>query len=385
MPAAANVSSMRSARRSPVTAPPRPPARRRAGPRSRPRRATRARARWSPLPRRGSPGRPSRSTAPRGSRSRPTPPTTSRPESPPGASERSFAGRSRSAPCVTITVRTSAGSRRSPSVSQNAAQVPQPLVRNASSVGAVPAPSNASLTASPSGVTPASSGATTDSRVTEGCGPAGCGTLRRALLRRPEPAHDLGVAAQQPRDQHQQQHQQHGLDRHERDHHAPPSAGGWTTRPFRQSASCSQVRSSTFWVALQFMPGDRRGVLADHQPADHLGGPGDLGVALAVAEVVAVDTQRRLQSPLAHWQPPGNTRARDPVAVDVVADAGVGAQPVALVGGALPPAGDVRARRGSGCRRAGSHSRTPCSRPCTDPCGSSPGRSTAQAVPGRIM
>ena len=84
---------------------------------------------------------------------------------------------------------------------------------------------------------------------------------------------------------------------------------------------------------------DRCGVVADDDAADHFGDVSDLRVALAVAKHVATDAE-----PVAITGRAVAT-ARDrlawqPVAVDVIPDAGVGTELLASVVGALPPAAD---------------------------------------------
>src|SRR5205823_5722611 len=74
------------------------------------------------------------------------------------------------------------------------------------------------------------------------------------LVGGPQPAQDLGMAAQQPRHQHHEQHKQHGLDRHQHGHHTPPPPGTCTANPSRQLASWLHVLSSTISVPLQFIP-----------------------------------------------------------------------------------------------------------------------------------
>src|SRR5579884_585151 len=92
--------------------------------------------------------------------------------------------------------------------------------------------------------------------------------------------------------------------------------------------------------AVAVQPGHRRGVLADHQPADHLGRALDLRIALPVAELIAVDPALVAVAVCA-LAATGEHSARHPVAVEVVAHPLGGAQAAALVRGALPPAGDV--------------------------------------------
>ena len=61
------------------------------------------------------------------------------------------------------------------------------------------------------------------------------------------------MAAQQADDEHEQQHEQHGLDRNDRGHgYSPPPPGSVTASPSRQLASCAQTLSSIISVPLQF-------------------------------------------------------------------------------------------------------------------------------------
>ena len=210
--------------------------------------------------------------------------------------------RSRSAP--------PAAARRSPSVSQNPAQVVQPLVRNASSVGAAAPPAKSSAIASPAGVAPASAGAGARRHGRARRRPRGGRQVRPSCPdpSRAEPAQDLRVAAQQPGDEHDQQHEQHGLDRHDRDHlRARPPPGSCAPRPSRQSASwCTSCRRpSAVAVAVQSRgpsPGSGR------SPAGTRPRSCRRSACCTARSGSGCSRPRRCaQSPLAHWQPPGNT------------------------------------------------------------------------------
>ncbi len=236
----------------------------RARPRSRRRRARRAPATSSRRPRRGS--SPSTSTkygAPGHLVVASTRPRTSRPGTPAGASLRIADGLSRVG-AVRRRSRcwTPAAVAAPPSVSQNPWQVVQPVVRNASSVGArARRPPKSSASASPTGLVPAS--AARASPRARRAASAGAGTAAPAsLVRRAQPPQDLRVAAQQPGHEHEQQHEQHGLDRHDRGHQAalrlpgaasrappgsPPRGCRCCRRPSACRCSSSSASVAGFW------------------------------------------------------------------------------------------------------------------------------------------
>ena len=122
----------------------------------------------------------------------------------------------------------------------------------------------------------------------------------------PEPPQQLGVASQQRRHEHDEQHQQHRLDRHQRDHLRPPSSRELLPQPFQAGVVVSARPVVDHLGAVAVHRRHRGGVPAHDQPADDLGLAGDLGVALPVTKLIAVD-RAVPQSPWAHWQPPGNT------------------------------------------------------------------------------
>src|SRR5205807_352154 len=116
----------------------------------------------------------------------------------------------------------------------------------------------------------------------------------------------------------------------------PPRNESLIASPVGVAPAISGAEAS--WRAPAGGPGRRGGRgPAAHEPADHLGGSGDLRVALPVAEVVAVDrpvvavAARALAAAEKHGP-------RHPVAVDVVARGLARAQTRAAVARAFPPA-----------------------------------------------
>ena len=181
-------------------------------------------------------------------------------------------GRSRSAPRVTITVCTPAGSRRSPSVSQKpgAGACSRWSGTRAASERRRAVERERRRRRRPASRPRSAAGAARRRRAPS---PAAAAVAGRPGLarRRTESPQDLGVAAQQARDEHDQQHEQHRLDRHQiaaiRRRHLPaagrPGPPGSRPRACRCCRRSSRCRCSS--------AGDRRRVLADHQPAHDLG------------------------------------------------------------------------------------------------------------------
>ena len=280
------------------------------------------------------------------------------------------------------------GQPASRSAAQKPAQVVQPLERKASSVGAAGGGRSRARPRRRPGVVPAIGGAGRPAAVRAATAAApGRGSAERpSAPGGPEPAQDLGVAAQQARDEH---------DAGAPAGPSPPRRSRSPSRPSLRRAPGPPAPSGSpprarrcccrpSRCALQLQPGHlRRG--AGRSPAGRR--PRSRPAPGCCTARSGSGCSPRGARCSRRWRT-GSRRGTcvpgDAVAVEVVPVALVAAQARAAVVGALPPAGDVRARPGSGCCRARSRSRTPCSRPgSASPGGQSPGRITAQAVPGR--
>ena len=271
--------------------------------------------------------------------------STSRPRRRSGRARAARASRSRSGPLVTTTSRAPAGSATGPlSPDHRGPQAAQPLLRKASNVGGDEGP-RAILTGSPAGVCPARSATAAPAAA---AAPAGTGAgeppgSSSAASRRRISAW-LRSSATTNRSAAGQQHALDG----DRDvaaltAYTPPApASSSALRPGTGVLPADQVVDRQRRGAIQAR--DRARVLAHDHPAHHGGDARDLGVALSVAEDVASDPAL-VTAAVRAVAAARVLVVRQSVAVDVVADALIGAQSTAGVVRAHPPAAGERALR----------------------------------------